>query len=98
MDEAAFEAEIVASLVEPGGYEETNAHEFDAEAGLDFGLTLAFIGATQQVQWDRLITLHGDQNNAQQAFKQRLVKELDSRGTVDGLRHGVGDHGVTIQL
>ncbi|MGH3921240.1 MAG: type I restriction endonuclease, partial [Pseudonocardiaceae bacterium] len=98
VDEAAFEAEIVASLVEPGGYEETNAHEFDAEAGLDFGLTLAFIGATQQVQWDRLITLHGDQNNAQQAFKQRLVKELDSRGTVDVLRHGVVDHGVTIQL
>jgi len=98
VDEAAFEAEIVASLVEYGGYEQTSAHEFDTQAGLDFGLTLAFIGATQQEQWDRLIKLHGGQDNAQRAFQQRLVKELDSRGTVDVLRHGVVDHGVTIQL
>lgn len=98
VDEAAFEMEIVASLVGHGGYEETNAHEFDTEAGLDFGLTLAFIGVTQQEQWDRLIRLHGGQNTAQQVFKQRLVKELDSRGTVDVLRHGVVDHGVSVQL
>ncbi len=98
VDEAAFEAEIVTSLIEHGGYEQASAHEFDAETGLDFGLTLAFIGATQQDQWDRLIKLHGGQDTAQHAFKQRLVKELDSRGTVDVLRHGVVDHGVTIQL
>ncbi|MGH3917348.1 MAG: type I restriction endonuclease [Pseudonocardiaceae bacterium] len=89
---------LINKLVEHGGYGETNAHEFDAEAGLDFGLTLVFIGATQQQQWERLITLHGGQNSAQRAFKQRLVKELDSRGTVDVLRHGVVDHGATIQL
>jgi type I restriction enzyme R subunit len=97
MDEAAFEAEIVAALLDRG-YEEVSWHEFDAEHGLDFGLTLAFIGATQQKQWDKLVSLHGSPDNAQKAFRQRLVRELDARGTVDVLRHGVVDHGVTIQL
>jgi len=99
VNEAALEAEVVTSLVEQGGYEETRWHEFDVEVGLDFGMTLAFIGATQQDQWDRLVKLYGgDQDAAQQAFKARLVKELDARGTVDVLRRGVVDRSVTIQL
>ncbi len=99
VDERAFETEIVASLVEHGGYEQTGWHGFDAEAGLDFGMTLSFIGATQQAQWDTLLTRHGgDADATQRAFKARLAKELDARGTVDVLRRGVVDHGVTIQL
>ena len=97
-DERAFETEIVAWLVERGGYQEVQHHEFDREVGLDFGATLTFIGATQPDQWDRLIKLHGGATNAQQAFRQRLVKELDARGSVDVLRQGVVDHGVTIKL
>src|SRR6266536_1620253 len=45
------------------------------------------------------IMLHGgDPDTAQRAFADRLAKELDSRGTVDVLRRGVIDLGVTIQL
>lgn len=98
VDEEAFESEIVTWLVEHGGYEETSWSEFGAELGLDFGTTLRFIGKTQQDQWDRLVKLHGDANTAQQAFRKRLVKELNTRSTVDVLRRGVVDHGVTIQL
>ncbi|HEX6572993.1 MAG TPA: DEAD/DEAH box helicase family protein, partial [Steroidobacteraceae bacterium] len=98
VDEQAFETEIVAWLVERGGYEAVEYDEFDREVGLDFGTTLRFIGATQQSDWDRLIKLHGGVAKAQQAFKQRLVKELDARGSVDVLRQGVVDHGVTIKL
>lgn len=99
MDEEAFESEIVAELVRRGGYEENYSAEFDAAVGLDFGLTLGFIGATQPDKWQRLVRLHsGNDDIAQHAFKARLVKELDTRGTVDVLRRGVVDHGVTIQL
>jgi type I restriction enzyme R subunit len=98
VDEWAFETEIVAWLVTHGGCREIQYHEFDREAGLDFGMTLAFIGATQQEQWERLIKLHGGATQAQQAFRQRLAKELDARGSVDVLRQGVVDHGVMIKL
>jgi type I restriction enzyme R subunit len=41
-----------------------------------------------------LVTLYGgDITKAQKGFADRLAKELDSRGTVDVLRHGVVDHG-----
>lgn len=95
--EEAFEAEIVAALVEQG-YEQVGRHEFDPETGLDFGSTLAFIGATQQQEWDRLAQRHGGQDAAQRAFRERLAKALDTRGAVDVLRHGVVDHGIAIQL
>src|SRR5213080_3081405 len=98
LNEEAFETEIVASLVIHGGYEEGHYNEFDREIGLAFSTTLEFIRETQLEQWDRLVKLHGGPNEAQQAFRQRLAKELDARGTVDVLRQGVVDHGVTIKL
>ncbi len=49
----------------------------------------AFIGATQSEEFDKVIRSHSDVNEAQRAFALRLSKELDSRGTVDVLRHGV---------
>lgn len=98
VEERAFQDEIIAWMVAHGGYGEVHHSQFDREIGLDFGTTLTFIGATQQEEWDRLVKLHDGADKAQQAFRRRLVKELDSRGTVDVLRHGVVDHGVTIRL
>jgi type I restriction enzyme R subunit len=98
-DEFAFESEIAGWLIEHGGYTASSPAHFDAVRGLDTPELFTFIGATQAEQWDRLITLHGgDQATTQRAFLDRLVKELDARGTVDVLRRGVVDHGVTIQL
>ena len=97
-DERAFQTEIVAWLVNSGGYEQAGDHEFDRESGLDFGATLHFIGATQSEQWDELVAKYGGAGAAQRGFKDRLVKELDLRGTVDVLRRGVVDRGVTIRL
>ena len=99
LDEFAFETEIVGWLVERAGYTEGALAHFDAERGIDTAELFAFIGATQIEAWNRLIMLHGgDPDTAQRAFGDRLAKELDSRGTVDVLRRGVVDLGVTIQL
>ncbi len=97
-DERAFQAEIVAWLVNSGGYERVGDHDFDRNAGIDFGATLHFIGATQSDQWDELTAKYGGAGATQRGFKERLVKELDARGTVDVLRRGVVDRGVTIRL
>ncbi|MEU0530910.1 RNA-binding domain-containing protein [Amycolatopsis tolypomycina] len=97
-DEGAFQAEIVAWLIDVGGYEKVSDHEFDRAAGLDFGVVLQFVGATQVEQWEELVAKYGDVGAAQRGFKARLVRELDARGTVDVLRRGVVDRGVTIRL
>jgi type I restriction enzyme, R subunit len=99
LDEFGFETEIVAALVERGGYTSGEPVNFDSGRGIDTAELAAFIGATQVENWNALVALHGgDQAAAQRAFYDRLAKELDSRGTVDVLRRGVVDLGVTIQL
>jgi type I restriction enzyme, R subunit len=97
VNEEAFEGEIVAWLVEHG-YEQPGQKGFDLRTGLDFDLTHAFIGATQEERWGQLVKLHGGPSTAREAFEERLVKELNARGTVDVLRRGVVDRSVTIQL
>ncbi|HSV64747.1 MAG TPA: RNA-binding domain-containing protein [Mycobacteriales bacterium] len=98
IDEAAFEAEIVEWLTARGGYSPGGRSHFDAVRGLDTAVLFEFIGATQAGAWERLTRQHGDPNEAQRAFTDRLSKELSSRGTVDVLRRGVVDRGVTIRL
>lgn len=105
-DEAAFESAMCAWLLELGGYDVVkvgNAQgeptDFDPVRGLDTAELFAFIGATQADVWAKLVPLHGgDPDVAQARFADRVAKELDARGTVDVLRHGVVDLGVTIRL
>ena len=98
VNEEAFEASIEAWLL-VHGYSKGDASAFDARRGLDLGVLFGFVQATQQEQWERLCALHGgDEHTALGKFADRLAHEIDERGTVDVLRHGVVDHGVTIQL
>ena len=59
---------------------------------------LAFVRATQGTAWRALAARHGGEAAAETNFLKRLAKELDERGTVDVLRHGVNDLGVEIRL
>jgi type I restriction enzyme R subunit len=105
VNEAALESFICDWLVGSGGYDEVklgtapgSSSDFDPEVGLDTLELLKFIAATQIESWDQLGKLYGDPNKAQTSFAARVAKELDARGTVDVLRHGVVDQGVTIRL
>jgi type I restriction enzyme R subunit len=98
-NERSFEEAIEAWLVEEGGYERGVPAFYDVVRGIHGDELFAFIGTTQIEVWDRLVALHGgDQDLAQRRFKDRLVQQLDVRGTIDVLRHGVEDLGVTIKL
>ena len=104
--EAAFEAHIAGFLVEHGGYRRRKdgttdgESHFDSVAGLDTADLFDFIGATQPGEWVRLVDAGygGDEVLAGASFVQRLASQLDKRGTVDVLRHGVVDRNVRIRL
>jgi len=98
VDERGFEDAIEASLL-AGGYLKSVPSHFDRVLGLDTAELFAFIGATQVKEWESLLGRYGnDPDVAQAGFAKRLASELDNRGTVDVLRHGVIDLGVTIRL
>jgi type I restriction enzyme R subunit len=98
-DERSFEDAIEASLLAQGGYLRSPPSNFDPAFGLDTSELFTFIGATQAKEWDALLDRYGhDVTAAQRGFATRLAAEIDSRGTVDVLRHGVLDLGVSIQL
>ena len=60
---------------------------------------LAFIRATQAKALAQLVSRYGGRRrDAEAGFLKRLAAEIDERGTVDVLRHGVVDQGVTIRL
>jgi type I restriction enzyme R subunit len=99
VNERQFEEAIEHSLLTSGGYLKSAPSNFDATLGLDTAELFAFIGATQPTEWESLLGRYGnDADLAQRGFAKRLASELDNRGTVDVLRHGVVDLGVTIQL
>ena len=104
--ENQLEEAIADWLVQHGGHQQVTygnqavaERDFDPHLGVDWTELETFIGATQQDAWNALIERHGgDQQTTQKKFKDRLAKELAARGTVDVLRHGVVDMGVTIRL
>ena len=107
VSEEQFEEHIANYLREHGGYRHVKVgnvgdgpRDFDPETGIDTADLFQFIGATQADQWNRLLDsgYGGDPNKAQSEFVKRLAGELDKRGTVDVLRHGVVDRNITIKL
>ncbi|HEY1354464.1 MAG TPA: type I restriction endonuclease [Ktedonobacteraceae bacterium] len=99
VNEHLFEDAIEQFLLEQGGWLRSSPSNFDSTLGLDTLELFAFVIATQGKAWNVLLGRYG--NNpaaAQRGFAKRLATELDNRGTVDVLRHGVVDLGVTIKL
>lgn len=92
-DERAFETHIAEWLTQHGGYGPAKvgtAGDFDARRGIDTVELFAFIEATQPEEWAKVLTTHGqDPAKARAALVDRITGELDARGTVDVLRHGI---------
>jgi type I restriction enzyme R subunit len=105
VDEFAFEDFICSWLVVRGGYTEAKVGkgqappDFDVNAAIDTAELFTFIGTTQSEAWESLVARYGsDRNGAQSGFVKRLAQQIDARGTVDVLRHGVDDLGVSFRL
>ncbi len=97
--EKEFESNIVEWLTTHGGYTQGIDSHYDKATGLDTAELFAFIGATQGEKWNQLVDCHGgDPDRAQVKFIARVVSALDQRGTVDVLRNGIDDQGVSFEL
>ncbi|MEX0972694.1 MAG: type I restriction endonuclease [Solirubrobacterales bacterium] len=106
ISEKLLEDEISGHLVANGGYRlckvRTEAEwgpDFDRRLGLDTVELFLFIENTQESQWEKLVKAHGgDEGVAYRKFAQRVAQQIDERGTVDVLRHGVRDQNVEFRL
>lgn len=94
--EIAFESAIEEYLLRFGGYHKRTASDYNRGLAMDTGVLFDFIKKTQPKEWQKLCRIHGA--GVERKFLQRLVKELDNRGMLDVLRHGIVDLGVKFQL
>ncbi len=86
--EISFETEICQHLATHGWlYAEGDAAGYDRAQALFPADVLAWVQATQPEAWEILVKNHGDK--AGETLLARLRDQLDQRGTLDVLRHGV---------
>lgn len=95
-NEAAFETQIVESLVTVGGYRSVKVGNaaagdsgFSAVLALDTAELFAFIEETQAEEWNKVVHSHVSVAEARDALSKRVAKEIEQRGAIDVLRHGV---------
>ena len=86
--EISFETEICEHLASHGWlYAENDAANYDRTRALFPADVLAWVQATQPKAWEILTKNHGAQ--AGETLLARLRDQLDQRGTLDVLRHGI---------
>ena len=86
--EISFESEICAYLAAHGWlYAEGDAAAYDRARALFPADVLAWVQATQPQAWEALTKNHG--SKAGETLLSRLRDQLDKRGTLDVLRHGI---------
>ena len=93
--ESTFEAAIIEHLTS-NGWNEGNATDFSSELALDKKAMLDFIQTSQPKEWELLKSYYKDET--ENKFIQRLFKELDLRGMLDVIRHGITDSGIKFKL
>jgi type I restriction enzyme R subunit len=94
--EHVFEDAIEDSLVMGGGYTKGNLAIFDAQVAMFSATLVAFLKDSQPDAWAKLAKQHG--TGIETRVVSLVAKELDRRGTLDVLRHGVTDSGVRLRL
>lgn len=92
--EAAFEATIEEHLITHGGWQKGSAADFDPQLALTPKDLFAFIRDTQPSLWQQLEKAHGPA--LEPALLEAIVKAMDTRGSLDVLRHGFKFYGKRI--
>ena len=86
--EINFETEICEHLAGNGWlYEEGDAARYDRARAVFPEDVLAWVQATQPKAWDAIVKNHG--THAAETLLTRLRDQIDQRGTLDVLRHGI---------
>jgi len=93
--EIAFESAIEHHLL-ANGFSMGNPDTFDRERAIDRGVFLDFVKETQPDKWAALEKLHGA--STADTVLEELCKSLDSRGSLDVIRHGSKCYGKLIEV
>lgn len=93
--ENIFETAIVEHLT-ANGWRLGNASDFSRDLAFDKRAVLEFIQTSQPTEWAKLVSYY--KAEAESKFVQRLFKELDLRGMLDVVRHGITDSGIKFKL
>jgi len=93
--ENAFETAITDHLTN-SGWVKGDPALFDKNLSLFKSVVLSFIQRSQSKEWKKLNAYYKD--DTENKFFQRLFKELDLRGMLDVIRHGITDSGIKFQL
>jgi type I restriction enzyme R subunit len=94
--EKAFESAIEYDLLTNRGWTKAQQAYFDQERALDPTQLFPFIKETQSETWDALEKLHG--TNTETMLLDDLCKAMDSRGSLDVLRHGFKCYGKSVKI
>jgi type I restriction enzyme R subunit len=93
--ESTFESAIVGHLAANGWFV-GNAADFSRDLAFDKKAVLVFVRTSQPKEWATLQSFYGEETESK--FLQRLFKELDLRGMLDVIRHGITDSGVKFRM
>ncbi len=96
VSENTFETAIAQSLIEDGGYLLGFSSDYNPETGLFENDVIKFLQETQPENWEKISSIHGI--DVEKRIIQRIVKEMDLRGSLDVLRNGFTDYGVRFKL
>lgn len=94
--ESTFEAAIETELLTSGGYVKGFSDDFDPDKGLFPAYISGFLKNSQPREWEKISNIH--KTDIEKKVIQRLVKELDLRGTLDVIRNGFTDYGVKFKM
>jgi type I restriction enzyme R subunit len=94
--EKAFESAIEHHLVTAAGYTKAEQAYFDQERAVDPTQVIPFLKDTQSKVWSKLEKLLGKQTEV--TILDELCKAMDSRGSLDVIRHGFKCYGESIAV
>lgn len=96
--EGAFEDAVEAALLR-SKWERSPATGYSHELGVDTSELAAFLRASQLDAWERLMETYGEtEEYAVQRFAAHVAKQIDERGLLDVLRHGVVQRNIKLRL
>ena len=93
--EQAFETNVEWMLLSRG-WRKGDLAEWDIDRALFPARAVAFIRATQPDEWAQMASLHG--TDLEERIVATLARELDTKGSVEVLRHGFKFYGRTFRL
>lgn len=93
--EKGFEQAIEHCLL-TGGYRKGNPATFDAALAIDRPTLIEFLKDSQPDEWSKLASIYG--KDVETKVVENIAANLDQRGMLECLRHGVSDRGVKLRL